>query len=287
LIIRSQCEDIKQLTASTSQLEQAWQTHIPSFLNAVATVPAALRQINEQSLQIQNSTQQLNYRINHAEAQSNNADASIMALWERIEFVRREILFEMKHGAKNTARNTGSATESRIVSTEKFSKAQKNGLLRLNLGCGHIPLSDYLNVDARELPGVDIVADVGALPLERGSVDEIFSAHLVEHFPIETLRRKLVPYWRSRLRPGGLFKAVTPDLDAMIKGVADGSVSLDDFREVAYGAQDYDGDYHFNLFTPQAFTELLREAGFSDISVPLAGRRNGKCFEFEIIGKAP
>ena len=37
---------------------------------------------------------------------------------------------------------------------------------------------------------------------------------------------------------------------------------FEDFREVLYGAQEYEGDAHFTGFTPDSFCELLREAGF-------------------------
>ncbi|WP_210243618.1 hypothetical protein, partial [Mesorhizobium sp. B2-4-3] len=171
--------------------------------------------------------------------------------------------------------------------SKKFETAVGKGQLRLNLGCGHIALADYINVDTRDLPGVDIVADVGDLPVREGCVNEIFSAHLIEHFPLETMRRRLLPYWRSRLRSGGTFKAVTPDAAAMVQAVTTGAMSFEDFREVTYGAQDYDGDYHFNLFTPDSLRTLLQEAGFEGISIPVAGRRNGKCFEFEIVATAP
>ena len=45
----------------------------------------------------------------------------------------------------------------------------------------------------RDLPGVDVVAKAGDLPFEPGSVDEIYSAHLLEHFPQEAMRRRLLP----------------------------------------------------------------------------------------------
>ena len=33
-------------------------------------------------------------------------------------------------------------------------------------------------------------------------MSEIYSAHLLEHFPEEELSRELLPYWYSLLRPG-------------------------------------------------------------------------------------
>ena len=172
------------------------------------------------------------------------------------------------------------------MAIKKVAAARQSGL-KLNLGCGHIPLEGYVNVDRRELPGVDVVADVGDLPFEEGGVHEISSAHLLEHFPQEMLRRRLLPVWRALLIPGGIFRAVVPDGEAMLAGVAGGNYSFGDFREVLFGAQDYDGDFHFNLFTPDSLSGLLEEAGFKDVHVDARARRNGKCFEFEVSAVKP
>jgi len=221
-------------------------------------------------------------RLNDADTRLGNADASISSIWERIEFVRREILFEMAHGSGQASAAAVPRTAARIVSSEKVASAKAQGTLRLNLGCGHIALSDHVNVDMRDLPGVDVIAEVDDLPFEPNSVDEIFSAHLLEHFPQEAMRQRLLPYWFGLLRPGGLFRAVTPDAAAMLAGAGGGTYGFEDFREVVFGAQDYVGDYHFNLFTPDSLGRLLEGAGFRDIQIPVAGRRNGKCFEFEV-----
>jgi predicted SAM-dependent methyltransferase len=229
----------------------------------------------------------LDAEIDQTRTRLDNGDASIGALWERIEFVRREVLFEMAHGSGRTGQDAAPQVASRILAQEKVDAARAAGALRLNLGCGHIALPDHVNVDMRELPGVDVLAEVGALPFEPESVDAIASAHLLEHFPQEMLRRRLLPHWFGLLRPGGRFNAVTPDAAAMLAAAGAGTYPFEDFREVVFGAQDYAGDYHYNLFTPDSLRALLEEAGFRDVAVPVAGRRNGKCFEFEISARRP
>ena len=101
------------------------------------------------------------------------------------------------------------AIESRIVDTERVERLAADGL-RLNLGCGHLALADYVNVDMRELPGVDVVAAIDDLPFDDGSVREIHSAHVLEHFAEEELHRRLLPYWLSQLEPGGEFRGIVP-----------------------------------------------------------------------------
>ena len=65
----------------------------------------------------------------------------------RIEFVRRELMYEMRYGAGEGPRESGTlAVETQILSPDKLDAA-RSGTLRLNLGCGHVPLEGYINVD--------------------------------------------------------------------------------------------------------------------------------------------
>ena len=206
---------------------------------------------------------------------------SVSYLLGRVEFVRRELMFEMRYGASPPGGEETLKADTAVVSTEKVEAARRDGL-RLNLGCGHVPLDGYLNVDRRALPGVDVVAEVDQLPFGAGEVQEIFSAHLLEHFPQEQLRRQLLPYYFGLTKSGGQFHAVVPDAEAMIREYTSGEYPYDAMREVFYGGQDYDGDFHFNMFTPASLSELLIEAGFVNPRIIAAGRKNGQCYEFEI-----
>lgn len=225
-------------------------------------------------------------RLNHRQVQTEigvedpDLQVTVQYLLGRVEFVRRELMYELRYADKISA-SPALEVATKVLNEEKLANAQQDKI-RLNLGCGHIPLPDYLNIDMREVSGVDIVAEADRLPFGNAQVDEIFSSHFLEHFPEEQLRRQLLPYWRSLLKPGGSFRAVVPDGDAMIREFEKGRFAYKDLREALYGAQEYQGDFHFNLFTPESLTQLLQEAGFTRIDIITAGRRNGSCFEFEI-----
>jgi predicted SAM-dependent methyltransferase len=206
-------------------------------------------------------------------------------LAQRIEFVRRETLFELKYGEPPEG-STERDQEPRILNPEKVGEMAVDGF-RLNVGCGHIPLDGYVNVDRRELPSVDVVAEADHMPFEEESARELFSAHLIEHFTKEQFRRTVLPYWKALLRPGGILRAVAPDGEAMIVAYRNGEIAFEDYREVTYGAQDYDSDFHFNMFSQKSLTELLEEAGFVDVCFPATARRNGKCFELEVEARRP
>jgi len=260
--------DLAQMSAALGQFAAREQ---------VAVLEQAVQGLRDQSEQLAASSAQ-------AGSKADSVGDSIGFAIQRIEFVRRELMFELRYGAGAQGGNKALDTTAEILSHDKLEAARRD-VLRLNLGCGHIALDGYINVDRRALPGVDIVAEVDALPLGPGEASEIFSSHLLEHFPEEQLRRQLLPYYNSLLKTGGVFRAVVPDAEAMIANYAEGNYPYEDMREVLYGSQDYDGDFHFNMFTPASLSQLLVEAGFEAPEVVESGRKNGRCYEFEIIAK--
>lgn len=195
----------------------------------------------------------------------------------RVEAVRNEMLYELRYGRQSVPDPVGARSEPArpIVRMDE-------GSLRLNIGCGLLPLEGYVNIDMRDLPGVDVVAPVDELPVEPGSVAEIFSAHTIEHFPEEHLRRRLLPYWHDLLEPGGTFRAVTPDLGAMTEAYVQGEFSFEQLRLATFGGQEYEGDFHYTGFTVDSVSALLHESGFAEVEVVESGRMNGECLELEV-----
>lgn len=259
----------------------------------------AMRTQAEQATEAQQATQAqqaaefqaMRDRAEALQAMATQQAEELQQLRDRLEFARAELMFELRAQLAKSVMPTmpgatGAATaiSPRILAPAKVEALRGAGALRVNLGCGHVPMEGYVNVDMRELPGVDAIADAADLPFAPGSIDEIHSAHLVEHFPLEHLRRVVLPHWHMMLRPGGVLRAVTPDAQAMLADFAAEQMSFEDLREVTYGLQEYDGDYHFCMFTPDSLGALLREAGFTQVGLTFTGRKNGKCRDMEIQG---
>jgi SAM-dependent methyltransferase len=298
-IVRTQkaLDRLPDVIAATDRL-----SHHDNFLQSV---PVTLRGIARDNTALQTQLQDLKVQLESTQKQywetQTRLDAVQHQLWDtqaqfkgvvdgyiylpqRIEFVRTELMFEMRYGS--TAAIQGTKPEKiaiDILSPDKLSLQRFQGI-RLNLGCGHIALEGYLNVDTRALPGVDIVADVASIPFGESEVSEIFSSHVLEHFPQEQLRRQLLPYWAKLLKPGGAFVAIVPDADAMIQDYVKGDYLYSHLREVFFGSQDYDGDFHFNMFVPEQLKDLFLEAGLSNFQVTVRGRKNGACLEMEVRG---
>jgi hypothetical protein len=221
------------------------------------------------------------------EALERRLDAALLGhgrLEQRVEFVREETLFELRRALElKPAVPPGQAATlsppvTRILNPEKLREIPR----RVNLGCGHIPLPDMVNVDARALPGVDVVADVAALPFDPGTLDLIHAAHLLEHFPRRYLLDVVLPHWRSRLTPAGVLQLIVPDTQAMLDAYQRGEMTFETLALVTFGGQDYDGDFHYAMYTPEDLRSLLFKSGFERVDILAQDRPNGLCREMEL-----
>ena len=84
------------------------------------------------------------------------------------------------------------------------------GGLRLNLGSGNEPLRGHVNVDRRSVSGVQVVADVTALPFAAAAAREVRASSLLEHFAdpyavLDEVHRTLHPDGRFVMRVPALW----------------------------------------------------------------------------------
>lgn len=282
---------IASQSAMKSELEARVERSAKEFAAAQASVQSSVAAVRDMAGATAAGQSKLTEEIGRLAAlapATQTVDAlkgNVEYLLGRVEFVRRELLFELRYGTDHVS-GPGVEAPTRIVNKKKVDAARSKAL-RLNVGCGHLPMDGFVNVDIRELPGVDVIAEASRMPFSPGEATEIFSAHLLEHFPQEELRRNVLPAWRKLLKPGGVLRAVVPDTDMMINEYAKGNYRYDSLREVMYGSQDYSGDFHFNMFTADSLKGLFEEAGLKDYEVHETGRRNGECYEMEVSARAP
>ena len=146
------------------------------------------------------------------------------------------------------------------------------GVRRLNWGCGEHPEPGWLNSDVKNVPGIDIVADVRAgLPLESDSIDYITSIHALPELPYPDLVPALREL-RRVLKPGGILRLALPDLERGIEAYRSGNrdyfhVPDEDARSLGakFVTQMIWYGYSRSLFVPDFVEELLERAGFSRV----------------------
>jgi predicted SAM-dependent methyltransferase len=264
-------ERLRQLTTDI----EAFSRYLPTVINTIASQNATARTHERQMKAMTDQMSDMAERVRQVQAAADRAAADTA---ERMEFIRREMLYEQRY--EGEPRTASEPSEPSVLNRAKLEAMGDR--IRLNVGAGHVAKDEYLNVDVRELPGIDVVADIRDLPFDPEEVDEIYSSHVLEHFPVEELHRKILPTWVSLLKDGGTFVAVVPDVTTMVKETAAGNMPFGDFIRVMYGDQEYEGDFHFAGYTQESLAALLEGAGLSDVVVREAGRRNGACFEMEI-----
>jgi len=269
-------QEQQAFTPSLDHRLRVMEESMPTLLNVISSTAGTHRLLRRELTALADS-------IDELRAQVERNGVAVEQQTARIETVRAETLFELRYSSADVVPERAPV---RVVNPGALAAA-RSGQFRVNLGCGHVPLEGYVNVDVRDLPGVDVVAALDDLPFDAGEVDELFSSHVLEHFPEEQLRRMLLPAWAMLLRPGGSFRAVVPDAAAMLSAFAAGQMSYEDLREVTFGGQEYEGDFHFNMYTPESMATLLSGAGLTDLEVEAQGRRNGLCLEFQIVGRRP
>ena len=282
LSIQQQNLENKQQNLENKQqnLKDGFAEFVSSAENIIKSAPISLRNLARDLTFLHEQNEKNNITLD-------NLNHSVTYLLDRVEFIRHELMFEMQYGQKYTSLHHERIKEKvEIINLHKLELARKSNL-KLNIGCGHHPIEGYINIDRRKLPGIDIVAEIEDLPFGAEEVNEIFSSHLIEHFPQEQLRRELLPLFYKLLKPGGKFRSVVSDAHAMIKAYQSSAYSFSQLKEVTFGGQDYDGDFHYNMFTTESFSELLQEVGFNEIKILAENRVNGSCREFEICAERP
>jgi SAM-dependent methyltransferase len=75
-----------------------------------------------------------------------------------------------------------------------------NAEVKLNLGCGEMPLAGFVNVDVVPRPGIEVADLREPWPWSDSSVDYVRAAHIIEHLPDKIFTMNEL--WRV-LKPGG------------------------------------------------------------------------------------
>ncbi len=97
------------------------------------------------------------------------------------------------------------------------------GRTRVHLGCGDNHLPGFINIDLPAEGGFqqrarppDVIGDFTRMAFPDASLQEVYAAHVFEHFQRQVAVGFLVR-WHRWLRPGGILRLEMPDIEACMR----------------------------------------------------------------------
>ena len=160
-----------------------------------------------------------------------------------------------------------------------YQKNAKNPI-RLHLGCGGLRWRDFLNVDlypheegqidsSRDGCVADVFADMRHLDLPDNSIDEIFSAHTLEHF-VRWEAVDMLKDWLRMLKKGGFIILETADFTrcvALLFWPKRGrrQLALSQFYGNQWDRLDF--ETHRYLWSAREIKRTLLDLGYSHVTV--------------------
>lgn len=156
-----------------------------------------------------------------------------------------------------------------------INKNRIKGKVLLNVGCGRFPKKDFINLDYRWFPKIDICWNIvkKKYPLPYDSLEGIFSEHCLEHIPFESCADNIKEYFKL-LKTGGTLRIAVPDgeiyADKYQQRKSDPSVKLpySDGEETGMISINriFRSHGHQFIYDYETMKLLLERAGFRNIS---------------------
>lgn len=149
-------------------------------------------------------------------------------------------------------------------------------MTKLHLGCGERYVEGYLNIDfpisahtIQKNNIADLFADITNLSYENGSIDEIRSHHLFEHFE-RPVALALLCSWSKWIRSGGLLRIETPDLLASSKDLNSFWISEKKRQQIIrhlFGSNEAPWAVHYDGWYGKKFQNILGGLGFIKVEI--------------------
>jgi SAM-dependent methyltransferase len=130
--------------------------------------------------------------------------------------------------------------ETATPSTKVAANASRQGRALLNLGCGAYSHPAFVNVDLIRAPGVITHDLTRGIPFPDAAYDLVYHSTMLSHFrPADAL--ELTRECRRVLKPGGVLRVVTEDLEQMCR------VYLQKLEDASRGDRQSAYDYEWML----------------------------------------
>jgi len=150
----------------------------------------------------------------------------------------------------------------------------KDGDTIIELGGGDKPTLKGLlglkiiNVDIRQLPGVDIVRNLEEDFSDIGMFDGVFASYLLEHISWRKVAHFLEQCYKI-LKPNSYALFVVPDTYAQMQKILEKppeKINLDD-SSFLFGGQEFSDNTHKWLISRPLLHSMLTHTGFSEVEI--------------------
>ena len=147
--------------------------------------------------------------------------------------------------------------------------------VRVEVGAGNHPKEGYIHCDIRpDLPDVEYTCNAWELPFGNGTVEEVYTYHMLEHVT-EFDGQRSIREWFRVLQSGGRVEIHVPDLDGHVRQyLASGNTRVIGHTHITnrrhalqgfYGWQVYPEDVHKWGYNFETLSETLAAVGFQRI----------------------
>jgi len=141
---------------------------------------------------------------------------------------------------------------------------KQSNKIKLHLGCGKKFINDFINIDIRDIEGIDIVDDITKLnDFDENTVDLIYVSHVLEHFGRHKYKQVL-SRWYQLLKPNGILRIAIPDFEKIVEYYSE-TKNLKSLLGLLYGGQDYPENFHYCIWDYETISKDLLEIGFYSV----------------------
>lgn len=142
-----------------------------------------------------------------------------------------------------------------------------DGRMLVHLGCGGINDPRFVNVDKRPAPHIHHLSGVESLPFfSTSSADLLYVSHCLEHVAYDRVPVVLAE-WCRVLKPGGKLRIAVPDFEGIVQAYELSGRSAALVQPTLMGGQNYALNFHYSIFDKNHLTQLLQDAGFTDVRI--------------------
>jgi len=134
---------------------------------------------------------------------------------------------------------------------------------KLNVGCYHMKLDGFINIDINPECEPDILKDIRELEFDNESIDLILASQVIEHFDLIDVKFILSKFYRW-LKKGGQFIVEVPDVGCILDKVEKNEWKIEDYYGAIYGNKEIMGQSHKSQFDIILLINMLKEAGFNN-----------------------